>query len=109
MLSEISAVIIFGRRSTGVRAVITPITGPFTSGVKSIAVNSAAITPQAGRSSGSSQSGSVIATIPNAASRSGWTRLTTTTAPMLPSSAPAPIAVKKSPATFESPEKLSYA
>ena len=68
MLSEISAVIIFGRSSAGVRAVITPITGPFTSGVNSIAVKSAAITPQAGRSSGSSQSGSVIATIATAAS-----------------------------------------
>ena len=107
MLSEISAVIIFGRRSTGVRAVITPITGPFTSGVNSVAVKSAAITPHAGRPSGSSQSGTVSATIPSAASRSGGKRLTTTTAAMLPITAPAPIAVKKRPAIFESPEKWS--
>ena len=86
---------------------ITPITGPLTSGMKSIAVKSAAITPQAGSSSGSSQSGSDIATIASAASLIGGNRLISRTAPTLPSSAPAPIAVKKSPATLESPEKLS--
>ena len=86
---------------------ITPITGPLTSGRKSIAVNSVAITPQAGSSSGSSQSGSDIATTPSAASRSGGNRLINRTAPIVPSRAPALIAVKKSPATLESPAKLS--
>ena len=49
----------------------------------------------------------VSATIPIAASRSGGKRLTTTMAPILPITAPAPIAVKKSPAILASPEKLS--
>ncbi len=107
VLIEISAVIIFGRSSTGVRAVMMPITGPLTSGVNTIAVKSAAITPPAGRSSGSSHSGRVSATIAKAARRSGCTRLITATAARLPMSAPAPMAVKNSPAIFESPEKLS--
>ena len=41
------------------RAVITPITGPFTNEMKSIIVKRAAMTPHAGRPSGSSQSGIV--------------------------------------------------
>ena len=62
------AVITFGRSASGVRAVRTPIIGPLTSGVKSVAAKSATITSHACAVSGSTQSGTANARIPNAAS-----------------------------------------
>ena len=90
MLIERIAVITFGRSASGVRAVRTPISGPLTSGVKSVATKSAAITIQALDATGSTQSGTANARIPSVASRSGATRRTIITAKIVPTSAPAP-------------------
>ena len=52
----------FGRSISGVRVVITPISGALTNGPKKDDAKSTAITPPTGRSSPSSQRGSVSAT-----------------------------------------------
>ena len=75
--------------------------GPLTSGVKSVAVKSASITSQACDVSGSTQSGTANARIPNAASLRGATRRTTKTAQTVPTSVPAPSAAKNRPAIRE--------
>ena len=74
------------------REVITPSVGPFTSGVNSVAANSAANTTGHGGRNGSTHSGIENARIPKAASRSGGTFFTAKTASTLPTTAPAPSA-----------------
>ena len=66
------AVIAFGRISGVMRDVSTPITGPFTSGVKSVAEKSASVNAQVGRSMPSTHSGTVTPRMAAAARRSGW-------------------------------------
>lgn len=66
-----NAVINFGRSASGVRVVISPITGAFTSGCGIVETNKAAMIAHSGRSSPRSQIGSGSATIPIAASLSG--------------------------------------
>src|SRR4029453_17906071 len=66
-----TAVITLARSASGVRVVITPINGALTRGPKNDEVKSTAITPTTGRSSPSSQSGSVRATSETAPSLIG--------------------------------------
>ena len=101
-----TAVISFGRSASGVRVVISPITGALTSGCGMVETNRAAIVAQSGRSSPSSQIGTDSATIPNAASFSGLNRGINFIARTMPSSAPAPREANSAPATRELSPKL---
>ena len=94
-----TAVITFARSACGVRIVITPISGAFTSGPNSDETKSTATTPQAGRWSASSGIGRTRPTSAHAARRIGSNRGTSFTATTLPTTAPAPNAAKKTPAT----------
>ncbi len=97
----------FGRSVSGVRVVITPISGALTSGPKKDDAKSTAITPTTGRSSPSSQRGSVSATSDIAPRRTGSWRGTIRIATTLPSTAPAPSAPKNAPATLGLPPNSS--
>ena len=96
-----TAVITFARSASGVRMVMTPISGALTSGPKIDDAKSASTTPARGSSNASAKIGIVSATNAVAPRRSGSKRVTSRTATTLPSTAPAPNAAKNSPATLE--------
>ncbi len=102
-----TAVVTVARSASGVRVVITVISGALTSGPKNDDSASAAITPATGSSSASTKTGSVSATNDVAPSRSGSYRPTSFTATMLPATAPMPNAAKKAPATRALPSNSS--
>ena len=97
----ITAVITLARTASGVRIVITPISGALTRGPKNDESASATTTAGTGSSIASAKTGRVSATKAVAPSRSGSYRPTSRTATRLPSTAPTPKAAKKTPATRE--------
>src|SRR5918992_906076 len=104
-----TAVITFARTASGVRVVRRPISGAFTSGPNSEETKSTATTPTTGSGRASTPIGSVSATSEIAPRRIGSNRGTTRIAATLPTTAPAPKAAKKTPATRELPPKDWYA
>src|SRR5262245_58663122 len=96
-----TAVITFARSASGVRTVITLISGALTSGPKNDDTASAVITAGTGSSIASANTGIVNASNAVAPSRSGSKRPTIRTATMLPRTAPIPNAAKNAPATLE--------
>ena len=96
MVATVStAVITFGRSAAGVRTVSTPMIGAFTSGMKNAKAPTTTIATPHGIEIESRKSGSGIATIANAASRSRSALCASCCATRAPASAPTPKAPKR--------------
>ena len=92
MLIETTAVSALARSPSGVRDVSTAKNGPLMSGVNSVATKRATSTSGQGGRNGRAQIGSANPRIATPARRSGGILRTASTATMLPTTAPAPIA-----------------
>ncbi len=96
-LNAITAVITFARSAAGGRVVMIPMIGALTSGTKSPHRTTAMPTTGHGTGATTIQSGSVAATIPNAASFNGEKRSSSFMTSTEPVIAPMPNAVKIQP------------